>query len=216
MGRSAIFAASAAVLLCAANAALAGGMLINGDLELGADGNSADGWILNETPGGANSADFTGFANHTPAGARGLWFRPFDGGIGGPPVNAILYQDVPAVPGVDYVLSAWFKEEAGYSGQNLLFMHFFDAGDGLIGSVSFDVDAAQTNDSVWRQFSVGSVAPAGTAVIRVGANMQDGVFSDMNPQSSFVDDFQLLAIPAPAGVVDAGMGLTGLAARRRR
>lgn len=214
MGRSAIFAASAVVLLCAANAALAGGMLINGDLELGADGNSADGWILNETPGGANSADFTGFANHTPAGERGLWFRSFEGGAAVPSVDAILYQDVPAVPGVNYALSAWFKEEVGYLGQNLLFIHFFDAGNGFIGSVSLDVDAVQTNDNTWRQFSVNGVSPAGTAMIRVGANMQDGVNSMMNPQSAFVDDFEL--VPSPAGVTVAGVGLFGMAARRRR
>ncbi|MCA9282628.1 MAG: hypothetical protein KDA30_11360 [Phycisphaerales bacterium] len=223
MGRSAIFAASAAVLLCAAGAQA--GLLVNPFLETGADQDSADGWTLlepnvDDTGSPVDTASFQGFANHEVGGARGLWFRSFEGGNGpGSPatVSATLYQDLPGTPGQTYTLSAWFKEEANFIGQNSLFIEFLGAGDSLISSAVLDVDAVQINDSTWRQFMVNGVAPMGTVTVRVGANMFDGMFSTTpGAQSTFVDDFELSAIPAPAGVVVAGVGLTGLAARRRR
>ena len=59
-----------------------------------------------------------------------------------------------------------------------------------------------------------AVAPAGTVTARVGANMFDGVNSQMNPQSAFVDDFTL--IPAPGAAALLTLGLLTSAIRRRR
>lgn len=227
MNRSANFAAGVGVVMSWA-AGTNAGLLQNPGLELGGDNNSADGWTLvepdlNDTGAPVNSAEFAPFANHEAGGSRGLWFRSFEGGLsaGSPPtVSATLYQDVPGVPGENYMVSAWFRYEANYSGADPmsptatdLFIEFLGAGDALIASTVLDVDAVQDNDNVWRQFSVNGVAPAGTMTVRVGASMFDGVSTQMN-QSAFVDDFDL--VPSPAGAAVLGlMGMFGAGRRRR-
>lgn len=220
MARSVSYASSVTVVFLSAAAANAGGLLVNPQLESGANSNFADGWNLiepsvDDSGMPVDTASFQGFANHEAGGTRGLWFRSFEGGLGGDQpfaVSAVLYQDVPAIPGENYTLSAWFRAEVNYVGQNDLFMEFLDAGNGFIGGAAINVDALQTNDNTWRQFMVGAVAPAGTATVRVGASMYNGMNADMNPQSAFVDDFTL--IPAPGAA--AMLGVMGLAAARRR
>lgn len=204
-----------------------GFLLTNGDLELGSGQNDATGWSLAEPDvdvnlDPVNSADFTNFANHTPAGNRGLWLRSFEGSLNANApefVDAILSQEVPGVAGALYELTAWFRYEANYSGadaavptQTLLAIAFLDAGDGVVGLAQVDLDGLQANDNVWRQFGVQGVAPAGTVKLRVGMAMIGGQVTPENPQSAFVDDFVL--VPGP-GVVGA-MAIFGVGAGGRR
>lgn len=215
--RTALVALAALAVSCCAALAPAGvlNLLINPDLELPLDAMSESddtvAWeLLEPTPDGLggfeNGATFTSFANHTPGGDRGLWYRPFEGNIGATLVAAHLQQTVPGTPGAAYDLSAWFRFESGYAGSNpafptqtVLAIDFLNGAEMLIGSAELDVDAVQDNDSVWRQFSVNAVAPAGTAFVRARASMIDGVNSGMNPQSAFVDDFIL--VPAPGSLL---------------
>ena len=182
----------------------------------------ANGWTLFEA-GGANAATFASFADRTAGpGGVGLWLRSFAGSFDGDApqfVSARLSQDVPASPGVAYTASAWFRYEANYPGtivggatETTLGMTFLDAGMGALGQIVFDVDAAQDNDGVWRQFFVNGIAPAGTAFVRVYAEMNDGHIVQVNPQSAFIDDFEL--VPSPASPMP--LALAGIAAVRRR
>lgn len=225
--RAAVFVLPLCAALCPAQ-----NLLVNGDLELPAGGgpNDIDGWTLTEPSvdamlNPANSADFVGFANHTPGGERGLWLRPFAGGMGDgapPTVDAILTQAVMGAAGTEYSLSAWFMYEANYSGldaavgtRTILAIDFLDGAMGVISSVELDIDTVQTGDSVWRQFEVMGVAPGGTAFVQARAGMYDGVFAAANPQSAFVDDFFL--IPSPASItLLAGAGVLGSRRRRSR
>lgn len=214
----AVVAALAAVVCAGIAPAGPLNLLQNPDLEMPFDemggSNIATGWELIEPDldgAGApvNSASFESFGNHTPGGDRGLWFRSFEGGLGGDKpftVNAHLQQTLPGAPGVEYAISAWFRYEANYSGadpmaptQTILAIDFLDGAAMVISSAELDIDGVQDNDSVWRQFSVDGVAPAGTAFVRARASMIDGVLSPANPQSAFVDDFIL--VPAPGALV---------------
>lgn len=210
-----------------AGTAQARSLLINGSLELpiGGPGESEAvvGWTLIEPSldfigDTANSASFTNFANHTPGGDRGLWLRSFEGGWNEdapPAVRAELYQDVPAAPGGEYSLSAWFKFEEHYqSDATNLVMEFLDSDKLLVASTVLDINLLNPRDSVWRQFSVDGVSVPGTAFVRARVEMVDGVNAAMNPQSAFIDDFALIpspGVPAMLGVA----GLTGAIRRRR-
>lgn len=200
-------------------------LLTNGDLEepFGAPDVSDDtvAWTLVEPDvdgSGApvNSATFANFGNHTPGGDRGLWFRSFEGGLGGDvpwSVNATLYQDVAGHAGEEYTLSAWFRFEAHYTSQaTVLALRFLDAGMSELSSTFIDINQLNANDNEWREFSVAAIGDAGTAFVRASVEMVHGQIADMNPQSAFVDDFML--VPAPAGA--PVLIMAGLVATRRR
>jgi hypothetical protein len=62
----------------------------------------------------------------------------------------------------------------------ILFMEFRDAGDGVLpGSVTLELRAdGQVDGARWRQHVLEGLAPAGTASIRVGGAMSDGVLTN--------------------------------------
>lgn len=205
------------------------GLLVNGDLENPAENesNNITGWTLTEVgvdAAGAplDTASAISFANHTPGGNRGLWFRSFMGGLiqgGSTEVDAILTQSVPGSAGTHYDLSAWYRYETFYSGgdefrdtQTILAMDFLDGMGGVLSSVELDVDSVNANDGVWRQFSVHGIAPAGTASVQARASFLDGVLQTGNPQSAFVDDFDLT--PEPSSLALIGLGAMALIRRR--
>jgi hypothetical protein len=205
-------------------------LLVNGNLDDPPDHETdiATGWTLEEPDvdifgDPVNSATFATFANHTPGGVRGLWLRPFEGGINDEnpdTVTAHLYQDVPGVPGVQYTLSAWFRMEANYSGldpaaptQTVLALEFHGAGGVLLAAGELDIDLAYIPGNTWQQFTIISVAPLGTTTVRVRASMLDGVIDDMNPQSAFVDDFVL--VPGPSALAFLACAVV-IGNRRRR
>lgn len=228
----------------------ASSLLINGSLDAPGLPELATGWTLLEGPGDANTATFEDFADHTtPAGdGVGLWLRAFVGTTSTDPrpaVQAHLFQDVPAVPGLQYTMTGWARFEANWPGgfdflpsggtveppvpprwpantpsptRTEFALEFLDAADTLLpGSLVLDLhdDLGQTNDNQWHEHTLMAVAPAGTVSVRVRASMIDGVNSDANPQSAFVDDFSLTAIPEPGTMIMVLVGVGVLAFRRR-
>lgn len=207
--------AASVVALMSAQCVFGQNLLANGDLEspAGAPNESdlIDHWTLVEvgTDGAGmplDTANFVNFANHTPAGARGLWFRSFMGGLQpgfSPTVDAILTQAVPGSAGTEYTLSAFYRYEPNYSGldpfqdtQTILAIDFLDAADNIINSAERDVDAVVPGNNTWVEVSISGTAPAGTVRVQARASFLDGVLEPMNPQSAFVDDFTLVPEPA--------------------
>jgi hypothetical protein len=161
-----------------------------------------------------------------------------------PTVFAHLTQSVAAVPGLTYNMSAWSRFETHYAGgvANLndgapedmgesttdgaasptdteLALEFLGVGNVVLGgSVVNELLAdGQSNDGVWRQHFLSGVAPAGTLLVQVRGSMIDGALNPgINPQSAFLDDFSLTAIPEPATFALLGLGLVGLTVIRRR
>jgi hypothetical protein len=174
----------------------------------------------------------------------GLWFRSFAGGINmtAPPmVFAHLRQSVPGTPGLIYNMSAWSRFETHYAGgrdnlndgatpetpedgpasptDTFLALEFLDGASAVLaGSVEIELRAdGQVNDGVWRQHLLSATAPAGTVSVQVRGSMIDGVLNPgVNPQSAFLDDFSLTAIPEPSTLALIGIGLAGAFVRRRR
>lgn len=236
-------AITVAAVLSAAAAPAGATLLTNGTLDDPPDHETdvATGWSLVEGPSGANAATFASFANHTPAGERGLWLRSFEGGLGvDDPVTAHLLQTVPATPGLLYALTAWSRWETNYPGgvpnlnqdgtdgtdpfdgpvsptQTLLALEFLGGSGELLASSVLDLRSEQSNDGMWREHAFSGVAPAGTTSVRVRASMIDGVLNPgVNPQSAFFDDFELNAVPEPGTLALLLAGVAGLAAGGRR
>jgi hypothetical protein len=161
-----------------------------------------------------------------------------------PTVFAHLTQSVPGVPGLTYNLSAWSRFETHYAGgvANLndgapeaagesttdgpasptnteLALEFLGLNQQVLGgSVVKELLAdGQSNDGVWRQHFLSGVAPAGTLLVQVRGSMIDGVLNPgVNPQSAFLDDFSLTAIPEPSTFALLGLGLVAAISRGRR
>jgi len=174
----------------------------------------------------------------------GLWLRSFAGGLSAtapPTVFAHLTQSVAGVPGLTYNMSAWSRFETHYAGgvanlndgatpetptdgpasptDTFLALEFLGVGNAVLGgSVVKELSAdGQLNDGMWRQHLLSGVAPAGTLLVQVRGSMIDGVLNPgVNPQSAFLDDFSLTAIPEPSTLVLAGLGLIAAIRRGRR
>ena len=202
------------------------------------------GWTLTEGPGAVNAATMATFANHTPppippgsTAQVGLWYRAFEGTTFDnprPAVDADLAQSVPGIPGVTYTMTGWARFETNYAGgldtlagrwpagtpsptRTEFALEFLDVANAVLpGSVIVDLhdDRGQANDGLWHEHSLTGTAPLGTVAVRVRASMLDGVNSDQNPQSAFVDDFTL--VPEPTGLAVLALAGAGLLARRRR
>ena len=226
----------AAAVICASAHTASANLLINGNLDLPGvhESDVAIGWTLQEpdlnTAGApVNSATFASFANHTPGGAVGLWYRSFEGNLtdtSPETVNAHLFQTVPVTPGLEYFLTAWYFMEANYSGlnpaaptQTILALEFLDGGSTVLaGSLFLDIDTVYDTNatSTWQQFALNGIAPAGAVNARVRSSMTDGVFQPTNPQSAFVDDFVLTGIPEPTTANLALLAAAGLTLTRHR
>lgn len=223
-------------------------LLTNGNLDDPGihESDTITGWTLDEDPIDVNAATFATFANNTPGGVTGLWYRAFQGTTFSnprPAVDAHLYQDVPGTPGTLYEMTGWARFETNWPGgldllpgdgddtapprwpldtpsptQTIFALEFLDATSLVLpGSVAVDLhdDLGQMNDNLWHEHTLSAVAPAGTVTVRVRASMVDGVNADLNPQSAFVDDFSLIAVPEPSAALLALTGLVAAALRRR-
>jgi hypothetical protein len=182
--------------------------LSNGDLNTPGEPTA---WTLTELPAGTDNSSFIGFAHHAtpekPSG-QGLWVRAFAGG------DMLLQQTQPAVAGGNYTFSAWSLFEQNYIGgvpgtatDTFLRLEFLDGASAVIGApAELDIAAsrlaqsgaaATANDMEWRQHVLNTVAPAGSANVRITVGATGLGFNVDPKQSAFFDDFSLqLAGPA--------------------
>jgi hypothetical protein len=226
-----------AALALTAASAQAQELLTNGDLDTPPPPPSFDGWTLTETVTGeatpVNSAEIIGFADQ-PGGGTGLWLRAFEGNIGAfmgqdKAINAFLTQTVAGTAGETYTLSGYSRWEANYSGgvanldadkmappdmagppsptNTTMRLEFLDAGNSVIGGTSLDLRTVQMNDNTWRQHSLMSIAPAGTASVRVTAEATDMKFNVDPGQSAFYDTFSLTDSLAAEQLTNGGLNL---------
>ncbi len=197
-------ALAAALTIIVAGSVRAGNLLEDPSLELATPGGqtSNSAWVLDvnfpDGSGGAAQFQDASWASF-PSGEEGigLWLRSFEGGQepGEPLADAILYQDVPATAGVEYEVTAMYKEESFYTAKaTLLGMRFYSAGFDLLGTEQIDVALADPGNGTWSAYGTSAVAPAGTAIVRVFAQMVDGQISPSNPQSAFFDAFGLYTL----------------------
>jgi hypothetical protein len=234
-------------LMAARTSVVNASLLTNGSLDEPGlhEVDGANGWIQVEGPDTANSATMATFGNHTPppppAGSVdqvGLWVRSFSGSLA-TPTFVDLYQDVPATPGLKYIMTGWARFEMFYAGgvNNIPFfnpdtsdfelapsptdtffaLEFLDGGGNVLPeSVDIELKAnGQLNNNQWMEHMLMGIAPAGATTVRVRASAVDMV-NTQGAQSAFFDDFTLIGIPEPATAALVGLGVMGLAGLRRR
>ncbi len=174
----------------------------------------------------------TGFANaqntgvggtEAPGTGAGVWFKPFEGQQGGntnePKAQADLFQSVIAPGNGDYTLSFVAGRETNFTAAEFSVTL---ASSGTGGSDTVDLltavipngnlgGAASTNPG-GTPFSLTLNGVTAGDTLSVRAVMVDGMDSLVNPQSAFLDSFELVPEPASFGL----LGAAGLALLRRR
>jgi PEP-CTERM motif len=179
-------------------------------------------WVLDTTShvaaggGFERSAQFqhaSWASNPAAAVDTGVWFRSFVGDPAAIFAQADLRQSVVAPANGEYDLSFYAKREENFSAEDWR-TSFSSTGTG--GSVSIDMLTSVPADGAWRQYflSLSGVTAGDTLTVRT--SMVDGVDALANPQSAFVDDFDLsFVVPEPGSLYLACIGLLGLARHRR-
>jgi len=157
----------------------------------------------------------------------GVFFKPFTGNATDGATTAHLYQDNPATPGLEYLLTGWAGAEPNALGDYFFALDFLDAGNGLLASSELDLIGAGLFDDNgqpfdYKQFSLSAVAPAGAATVRARISMVDAMANPAGGGQAFVvDDFVLTSsdtgrVPEPATGLLAATGIAALAWGRRR
>lgn len=157
----------------------------------------------------SDGCDSEPWCNVEDTGGFGVFFKPFQGGIGDE-ITVLLYQDLPAVAGTQYTLSVYAAAEANFCAfaktnsptpQVFLALEFLDASGAIVASNSVDlVVAGLPNNGAGGmiQFTTPQVAaPTKTATVRSGVYMVNA-YSTSGQQSFFADAFDLESV-APAG-----------------
>lgn len=229
MKRILVLAVAMGLMFFATSEVRAQNLLTNGNLDDPGthEDDTATGWTLTEfltLSGPENTATMASFANHTPFTDDdtqvGLWYRGFVGNAdNGNLAQADLTQSVAGTPGTIYALSAWSRFETNWPDDvgTILAIDWLAGDSSVIDSVELELrDAGQTTDGEWRQSTVMGVAPAGTVSVQARASMVDGHIAEANPQSAFMDDFELTIIPEPTSFALFGLALIGLIGVRRR
>lgn len=217
-----------AALLCAALllARPAGALLQDPSFELASDGtttsNSAWSLVANAPDGANPSATFTDGPFAASDGEIGVWFRSFEGAqeAGDALADATLSQTVAGVAGGDYALTFQAAREANFTAgtwQATL------RSSGTGGSSSVDLLTAVFNDALNMDdnpttfaLQIFGVSPGDDVTVEVV--MLDGELADVNPQSAFVDNFQLVRrAPEPGTLALLAVALaSGALGRMRR
>lgn len=227
---------SVTVLLASGGGIAQADLLVNGNLNTASIGPQTlatpTGWQVTATRAstgtfmdGCSAEAFANAAIPDPGGAYGLFFKAFQGSV----TNAItvnFYQDRPATAGLTYFLTGWAGAGAGYSGlmassptKSQFSIQFLDPFNAVLDSTVLDLDqlgVANGNPFNYKEYSLMATAPAGTAKVRVGASMIDGLSNPAGGDQAFVVDAFTLQIPEPSAISLAFLGLAGLMAWRRR
>lgn len=166
------------------------------------------------TEGSAQFQEAAWASNPNGTSGKGVWFKAFKGdpdpGIG---ADADLSQSVVATVSGDYSLSFYARKETNFTAS------VWDAtvsSDGTGGSASLDLLTAAPADGSWNQYFLSLTGVTAGDTLSVSVVMDNGVDAMANPQSAFVDDFDLHAIPEPASFALLGLGSLGMLLRRRR
>ena len=132
----------------------------------------------------------------------GVFFKAFSGNMANGAATGHLYQDVPASPGMTYILTGWAGAEANYlANRSELAIEFYNAGATLIASNVLNLVAAglfQQNGHPfnYKQYTLVAKAPSAAATIRVRASMIGGTPNPLGGGQAFVvDDFDLIVQP---------------------
>ena len=126
-----------------------------------------------------------------------------------------------AVPGATYTLKGWAGAEANYLATKTVFaIDFLNGANVRIGGSELDLVVAglfTANGAPfnYKEYSLSSVAPAGTLFVRARVSMIGGLSNPAGGGQAFVvDDFTL--VPEPAGMSALALGCLAPLARRRR
>lgn len=115
--------------------------------------------------------------------------------------------------GTEYEYSVWARTNPAITNGAEFRIEWQDAFGTEISRINVEIQDFLTSD--YQQFSLGGIAPAGTAraavVLATQSFINDGVIANT---SVAWDDASLVAVPAPASI--ALLGLAGLSAARRR
>jgi len=160
---------------------------------------------------------------NTGSGDMGVFFKPFSGNAPDGAATGHLYQDNPATPGLLYTLTGWAGAEANMLGGAQLAVEFLDAGGAeiLTSGAELDLRAAglltpNGQPFNYKQYTVTSLAPPGTARVRARASMINGTSNPLGGGQALVfDDLSLTAVPEPAALAPA-LAAAAMLLRRRR
>jgi hypothetical protein len=147
----------------------------------------------------------TTFGNLNPPAPEGcggpdcaVFFKTFSGGGANGPATGHLFQDVPATPGYIYTFSGWAGVEANALMTRAEFaLDFFNAGNNMIGSFALNLSTnglfvANGQSFNYKQYTIATIAPPNTTVVRARASMIGGTSNPMGGGQAFVlDDFSL-------------------------
>lgn len=211
-------------------------LLDDGNLSLadsGAQTSNSD-WslVVNFPDGSDDAAQFqTGFANAQNTGAggteapgtgTGIWFKSFEGNQspGDLLAQATLSQAVVAPFSGDYKLNFVAGRETNFTAAEF-FVELASSGTGGTATIDLltasipngNLGGAASANAGGTPFSLALVGVTAGDTLTVTAAMVDGQDAGINPQSAFIDSFEL--IPEPTSALIALAGLLGVAARRR-
>ena len=150
----------------------------------------------------------------------GVFFKPFTGNATDGSMQAALYQENPATPGLIYTLTGWFGAEPNFSGNAAFAIDFLNATGGGIGNTGVEMNLREAGLFTpngqpfnYKRYLISALAPAGTAGIRARVVMTGQANPAGGGQAFVVDDLSLVPEPAFLSLaVPAGL----LLLRRRR
>jgi hypothetical protein len=217
------FAILMATVLCASVAQA--NLLVDGSLEAATGGGitSNSPWVLSANK--PNNTDFStqfqtaGFSSSD--GATGIWYKSFTGLGNGSSLTAesILIQSVVAPSDGNYILTFDAAREANFlADQWYVALVSNTVGGGLQDTVNLLTAPmpAGSFGSGSTEFALNLNGVVSGNTMSVFAVMTGGRNAMINPQSAFLDNFDLRIVPDPASLALLGLCGIGLITSRRR